>query len=54
VYEVLAVWPGKEGKSIAVQVWDKVLCGQYAGDDVKVDGKEFKIVAFDYILAKIN
>jgi co-chaperonin GroES (HSP10) len=30
------------------------LCGQYAGDDVKVDGKEFKIVAFDYILAKIN
>ena len=54
IYEVLAVWPGKEGKSIAVQVWDKVLCGQYAGDDVKVDGKEFKIVAFDYILAKMN
>lgn len=54
VYEVLAVWPGKEGKNIDVTVWDKVLCGQYAWDDVKVDGKEFKIVAFDYILAKMN
>jgi chaperonin GroES len=54
IYEVLAVWPGKEWKNIDVKVWDKVLCGQYAWDDVKVDGKEFKIVAFDYILAKMN
>ncbi len=54
IYEVLRVWPGKEGKNIEVQVWDTVLCGQYAWDDVKVNWEEFKIVGFDYILAKIN
>jgi co-chaperonin GroES (HSP10) len=37
-----------------VMPWDRVLCGQYAGDEVKVDGEEFKVVAFDYILAKVG
>jgi len=31
-----------------------VLAGQYSGDEVKLDNKEYKIVAVEYILAKIN
>lgn len=54
IYEVVAVWPGKKDKEMNVKVWDKVLSWQYAGDDVKVDGKEFKIVGIDYILAVIE
>lgn len=54
VYEVIAVWPGKDGKPMTVKVWDKVLSGQYSGDDVKVDGKEFKIAGIDYILAIVE
>jgi len=37
-----------------VKVWDKVLSWQYAGDDVKVNGKEFKIVGIDYVLAIVE
>jgi co-chaperonin GroES (HSP10) len=32
---------------------DKVLSGQYSGDEVDVEGQKFKVVAFEYILAKV-
>lgn len=54
IYEVVSVWPWKEDKKMSVKVWDKVLSWQYSGDDVKVDGKEFKIVWIDYILAIVE
>ncbi len=54
IYEVVAVWPGKEDKKMSVKVWDKVLSWQYSGDDVKVDGQEYKIVGIDYILAIVE
>ena len=59
VYEVVAVGPGKENKDgklvkIDLKAGDKVISGQYSGDDVKLDGAEFKIVGFDYILAKVG
>ncbi len=54
IYEVIAVWPGKEDKKITVKVWDKVLSGQYSWDDVKIDWKEYKIVWIDYILAIVE
>lgn len=54
IYEVIAVWPGKEWKTMNVKVWDKVLSGQYSWDDVKIGGKEFKIVGIDYVLAIIE
>jgi co-chaperonin GroES (HSP10) len=38
----------------AVSLWDKVLCGQYAWDEVKLWDENFKIVAIEYILGKIN
>jgi chaperonin GroES len=54
IYEVIAVWPGKEWKEISVKVWDRVLSWQYSGDDVKVNWQEFKIVGIDYILAIVE
>ena len=59
LYEVMSVWPGrvdKHGVEIKTDLkkWDRVISGQYSGDDVKVWDTTYKIVAFEYILAKIN
>ncbi len=54
IYEVVAVWPGKKDTEMNVKVWDKVLCGQYAGDEVKVEDEEYKIVAIEYLLAVVE
>lgn len=59
LYEVIAVWPWKLDKNgnfvkIELQKGDKVISGQYSGDDVKIEDKIFKIVAYEYILAKIS
>ena len=54
VYEVIAIWPGKEEdwkrQEMYVKVWDKVLSWQYSWDDIKIDWEEYKIVGQDYIL----
>lgn len=55
IYEVVAVWPGKPDRDMSsISVWDKVLAGQYSGDEVKIEDKEYKIVAVEYILAKLS
>lgn len=59
VYEVVAVGPGKEDKNgniikINLVPGDSIISGQYSGDDVELDGVKYKIVAYDYILAKIT
>lgn len=53
LYEVIAVWPWKEDVKMDINIWDKVLSGQYSWDDIKVDNEEYKIVAIWYILAKV-
>jgi len=54
VYNVVAVWPGKKDAPMNITAGQKVLCGQYAWDEVKHEGKEYKIVGIDYILAVIE
>ncbi len=55
IYEVIEVWPWTKDKTTdIVKIWDKVLVGQYSGDDVKVDETEYKIVAIEYILAVVE
>jgi len=55
VYEVVAVWPGKSDRDMSsVKVWDRVLAGQYSGDEVKLWELEYKVVAIEYILAKVS
>jgi len=42
----------KDGKKIAfeVKIGDKVLYGKYAGDEIKIDNKEYKILKEEEIL----
>lgn len=54
IYEVVAVWPGTSDKKMYINVGQKVLCGQYAGDEVKHEDIDYKIVAQEYILAVIE
>ncbi len=59
VYEVIAIGPGREdknGKMISIELspGDKVLSGQYSGDEVELDGQKYRIVGYEYILAKLS
>ncbi len=58
-YKVVALGTGKNddnGKKIPfdVKVGDVVLTSRYGGTEVKVDGKEYKVVAQDDILAVLG
>lgn len=56
---VVALGTGKtddNGKKIdfEVKVGDKVLTSKYGGTEIKIDGKEYKILSSDEILAVIG
>jgi len=55
---ILAAGPGKlrdsgERAALNVKVGDEVLYGKYSGNEVEVDGKEYKILRETDILAKV-
>lgn len=59
LYEVISVGPGRTDKNgveikTDLKKWDRVISGQYSGDDVKIGDTTYKIVAFEYILAKVS
>lgn len=56
--EVVAAGPGKlldngDRAALSIKVGDTVLFGKYAGNDVKVNGEELKIMRESDILAKV-
>lgn len=58
IYEVVEVGPGKkvDGQIVPIDLkpGEKVVTTQYSGDDVELDGVKYKIVAAEYIVAKIS
>jgi len=57
--EVLAVGPGrldKEGRRQPVPVapGDEVVFGKYAGNEIEIDGEEYKVLRADELLARIE
>jgi chaperonin GroES len=56
--KVLAVGEGKyvDGKLVplTVKVGDKILTKEWGGDEIKIDGEEYKIVSEDDILAIVE
>jgi chaperonin GroES len=57
--KVTAVGPGKmldngNRAPLSVKVGDEVLFGKYAGNDVKIDGTEVKIMRESDLLAKVE
>jgi chaperonin GroES len=45
-----------EGKKVAfeVKVGDRVLVSKYGGTEIKLDGKEYKLLSSDDLLAILN
>jgi len=51
--KVVAVGKGKKDHDMTVKVGDIVLYGKYAGNELKLDGKDYLIMREDDILAII-
>ena len=54
IYEVVAVGPGTKDVTMTVSVGDKVVVGKYEGNEVKLDGVDYKFVKLDAILAVVT
>ncbi len=48
--EIVAVGPGKDDNKMTVTVGDVVLYGKYAGQDLKHEGVDYKVMREDDIL----
>ena len=53
IYEVVAAGPGTKEIEMTVASGDKVVIGQFAGSEIKLDGKDYKIVKLEDILAVV-
>ncbi|MDO8669003.1 MAG: co-chaperone GroES [Candidatus Buchananbacteria bacterium] len=51
---ILAIGNGEKVSKLGLAVGAKIIFGQYAGDEVKVDNKEYKIINHEDILAVIE
>ena len=54
IYEVVAVGPGTKDVTMTVSAGDKVVVGKYDGNDVKLDGVDYKFVKLEAILATVT
>jgi len=52
--KVLAIGDGEKITKLGLKVGDKVLFGKYAGEEVKVEEKEYKILSDEDVLAVIE
>lgn len=52
--KILFIGNGDKVSKLGLTIGQKIIFGQYAGDDVKIDSKEFKIINHDDILAVIE
>ncbi|MDQ6966246.1 MAG: co-chaperone GroES, partial [Mariprofundaceae bacterium] len=57
--EVIAAGKGKilengDVRPLDVKAGDKIICSKYAGTEIKLDGKEFRIMREDDILGVIE
>ena len=54
IYEVVAAGPGTKDVTMTVAVGDKVVVSKFTGNDIKLDGEEYKFVKNDDILAVVT
>ena len=54
IYEVVAVGPGTKDVTMTVSVGDKVVVSKFTGNDIKLDGEDYKFVKHDDILAVVT
>ena len=51
IYEVVAAGPGTKDVTVTVKPGDKVVVATFVGNDIKLDGQDYKFVKQDEILA---
>ena len=54
IYEVVSAGPGTKDVAMTVKAGEKVVVGQFVGNDIKLDGEEYKFVKHDDILAVVT
>ena len=54
IYEVVSVGPGTKDVVMEIQAGDKVVVSKFTGNDIKLDGEEYKFVKHDDILAVVT
>ena len=52
-YEVVSAGPGTKEVEMTVKAGDKVVVNKFAGNEIKLDGVEYKFVKQDDILAVV-
>ena len=53
IYEVVSVGPGTKDVTMQVAAGDKVVVSQFVGNEIKLDGVDYKFVKQDDILAVV-
>ena len=53
IYEVVSAGPGTKDVAMTVKAGDKVVVGQFVGNDIKLDGMDYKFVKVEDILAVV-
>lgn len=51
--KVLAVGDGEKIMKLGIKEGDRVIFGKYAGEEVKIENKEYKVLGHEDVLAKI-
>ena len=51
---VVAIGEGEDIKKLGLEIGDRVLFGKYAGEEVKVDKVEYKILTDEDVLAVVE
>ena len=54
IYEVMSAGPGTKDVTVTVKPGDKVVVGNFVGNDIKLDGVDYKFVKMDDILAVVT
>ena len=54
IYEVMSAGPGTKDVTMTVKAGDKVVVGNFIGNDIKLDGVDYKFVKQDDILAVVT
>ena len=53
IYEVVAAGPGTKDVEVTVKVGDKVVVSKFSGNEIKLDGEDYKFVKQEDILAVV-
>ena len=54
IYEVVSVGPGTKDVKMEVKAGDKVVVSKFSGNEIKLDGVDYKFVKQDDILAIVT